>query len=213
MIMSQNDVLNRGNCFKLLAVCFYEPDKKLFIEEQVCENLKTLLGTWAVDAAKAAGNMGLSMENCTQDQLSVDHAALFIGPFELIAAPYGSVFTEKHRQVMGDSTIEVLKFYEEVGLSVDAKEPPDHIAIELEFMHHLCVKEVEAEASGDHTEIAKFSALQATFFKRFLHWVPQFCDSIKKGTTNPFYTDLGDCLKKFMVTCQQIYEFDRETAA
>lgn len=208
--MSQNDVLNRGNCFKLLAACFYEPDKKLFVEEQVCENLKTLLGTWATGAAKAAGDMRLSLANCTQDQLSVDHAALFVGPFELIAAPYGSVYTEKHRQVMGDSTIEVLKFYEEVGLSVDTKEPPDHIAIELEFMHHLCLKEAEAAANGDYAEIAKFSALQAQFFINFLRWVPQFCESIRKGTTNPFYADLGDCLKRFMVTCQKIYKLDEK---
>lgn len=209
----QNDVLNRGNCCKLLAACFCEPDRNLLIEEQVCENLRKLLSTWAAGAAKAAGKMELSLEYCTQDQLSVDHATLFLGPFELMAAPYGSVYIEKHRQVMGESTLEVLKFYQEAGLSVDNKEPPDHIAIELEFMHHLCLKEAEARAAGNQAEILRNSELQAQFFHTFLHWVPQFCESIKKGTTNPFYSDLADCLNRFVITCKQIYKLDVETMA
>ncbi|MBT8334038.1 MAG: molecular chaperone TorD family protein, partial [Deltaproteobacteria bacterium] len=124
----QREIINRGNCFKLLAACFYEPDKDLLLEEQVCENLSKLLDTWASGAAKAAGEMALSLKTCSQDQLSIDHAALFVGPFELIAAPYGSVYKEQYRQVMGETTIDVLRFYQDAGLAVEIKEPPDHIA-------------------------------------------------------------------------------------
>ena len=143
-MIDQNTVLTRGNCFKLLAACFYEPNRDLFVEEQVCNNLKELLKGWASGAAKAASDMHLSLTNTDQAQLSIDHSALFLGPFELIAAPYGSVHLEKNRQVMGDSTIGVLRSYQDAGVSVEAKEPPDHIAIELEFMYYLCTKEAEA---------------------------------------------------------------------
>jgi TorA maturation chaperone TorD len=205
-MIDQNDIVNRGNCFKLLAACFYEPDKNLFMEEQLCENLVNLLSTWAGPAARIAGEMGSSLRTCTQEQLSIDHAALFVGPFELVAAPYGSVYKEQHRQVMGWSTIEVIRFYQDAGLSVESKEPADHVAIELEFMHYLCLKEAEAEMAGNQSERQEFRHLQSRFFQTALLWVPQFCDSIKKGTTNPFYSGLADCLREFMTACGPMYK-------
>jgi TorA maturation chaperone TorD len=201
----QRDIIIRGNCFKLLAACFYEPDKDLLLEEQVCENLSKLLDTWASGAAKAAGEMTLSLKTCSQDQLSIDHAALFVGPFELIAAPYGSVYKEQNRQVMGKSTIDVLRFYQDAGLAVEIKEPPDHIAIELEFMYYLCTKEADSLANGHQEEAEKFRSLQRQFFQTSLEWVPRFCETIKLGTSNPFYSGLADCLGRFMVTCERFY--------
>lgn len=201
----KSDIVTRGNCFKLLAACFYEPDKDLFLEERVCENLRDLLSGWAPGAAGAASEMALCLRNCPQDKLSLDHAALFVGPFELLAAPYGSVYLEKNRQVMGDSTISVLRSYQDAGLLVDVKEPPDHIAIELEFMYYLCTKEVEAESLGREEESENYRIQQKEFFQLSLQWVPQFCDSIRQGSDNQFYTSLADCLSGFIVTCEQFY--------
>ncbi|MBT8333769.1 MAG: molecular chaperone TorD family protein [Deltaproteobacteria bacterium] len=205
-----SDATTRGNCFKLLAACFYEPDRDLFIEEQVCPNLQSLLNGWAAGASKAANNMNLGLKAANQDNLSVDHASLFVGPFELIAPPYGSVYLEKQRQVMGDSTMEVLQHYQQAGLSVDVKDAPDHIAIELEFMHFLCMKEAESSASGKEQEAEKFRELQRDFYLNALQWVPQFCSVIRKGSTSSFYKELANCLERFMVTCRHIYDKESE---
>lgn len=208
-----NKIKTRGDCFKLLAACFYEPDKDLFLEERVCDNLRRLLNGWASGAAKAAGEMDLSLEALSQEQLSVDHAALFIGPFELIAAPYGSVYSEGQRQLMGDTTINTLRFYENAGLALDVKEPPDHIAIELEFMSYLCRKEVEASGAGDYKDAEKFRDMQIQFFNTSLGWTQQFCDSIKQGSENSFYHSLADCLSRFMVSCEHVYSRVSKTPA
>jgi TorA maturation chaperone TorD len=202
---NNNSSLRRGNCFKLLAACFYEPEKELFVEEKLCQNLRDLLDGWASGAAKAASDMEFALANSDQEQLSVAHAELFVGPFELIAAPYGSVYLEKNRQIMGDSTIGVLKSYEEAGLSVDEKEPPDHIAIELEFMAYLCTKEAGARAGGNHSEADNYLTMQKDFYRLFLSWTPDLCDAIQAGSQNPFYRAVADCLARFMITCEQIY--------
>ncbi len=205
-----SDATTRGNCFKLLAACFYEPEKDLFIEEQVCTNLQDLLNGWASGASEAAKKMNLGLRAANQENLSVNHATLFVGPFELIAPPYGSVYLEKQRQVMGDSTMEVVRRYQDAGLSVDVKDAPDHIAIELEFMHHLCMKEAESSASGDEQGVEKYRELQRDFYFNALQWVPQFCSAIREGSTSPFYTELANCLERFMVTCRQIYDIKSE---
>ena len=205
MMASHTDALTRGNCFKLLAACFYEPEKDLFVEENLCQNLQDLLDGWASGAAKAASDMGLALLTTEQVQLSLAHAELFIGPFELIAPPYGSVYLEKNRQIMGDTTMGVLKSYQEAGLSVDEKEPPDHIAIELEFMSFLSTREAEARAQGDASGAEKFFEKQKDFYHNYLRWVPNFCEAIKKGTKSPFYQSLADSLDRLMVTCRKCY--------
>jgi TorA maturation chaperone TorD len=205
MVVSQKDASTRANCFKLLAACFYEPEKDLFVEENLCQNLQGLLDGWASGAAKAALNMGLALLSSEQQQLSIAHAELFIGPFELIAPPYGSVYLEKNRQIMGDTTIGVLRSYQDAGLAVDEKEPPDHIAIELEFMSFLNTREAEARAEGNATEADTFFEKQKEFYHNYLRWVPNFCEAIKKGTKSSFYQSLADCLDRLMVTCQKCY--------
>lgn len=198
---SRNNTILRSDCYKLLAACFYEPDKNLLVEERVCENLADLLARLDPDAGRAAAEMVLALRDLTQEQLSIDHAALFIGPFELIAAPYGSVYMDQGRRIMGDSTLGVLRFYQDAGLEVDGGEPADHIVIELEFMYYLAQMEAAAMADGLEDAVAGYRQLQHRFFATWLQpWVFEFCRSISTGTDNPFYRSLADCLGRFMIS-------------
>lgn len=202
----ENEITARGNCFKLLAACFYEPDKAMFIEQQVCENLQSLSEFWSFDAANHAGKMDMYLKTLSQEQLSIDHAALFVGPFKLLAAPYGSVYAEDNRQVMGESTMDVLRFYEAAGLSLEIKEPPDHIAIELEFMYYLCSREAVAVNDNKIEDARRFRRQQTDFyFNAMKPWTDKFCEAIRVGTGNGFYISLADCLAHFLASCEQIY--------
>lgn len=201
-----NEILTRGDCFKLLAACFYEPDKKLFLEERLAENLESLMVHYSPDAQMAAVNMQRALNELSQEKLSVDHAALFVGPFELVAAPYGSVHIEKKRTVKEDSTMFAARCYAEAGLSVDVKEPEDHIAIELEFMHYLCRKEAEALHNDRQEEARHCKDLQIHFyFKAMKPWINAFCAAIKGGTANVFYTNVAACLESFFSSCEHYY--------
>jgi TorA maturation chaperone TorD len=205
----QNEIIARGNCFKLLAACFYEPDKAMFIEHQVCENLQNLSDSLSSDAANHAGKMDMYLKTLSQEKLSIDHAALFVGPFELLAAPYGSVYTEDTRQVMGKSTIDVLSFYETAGLSVEIQEPPDHIAIELEFMYYLCAKEATAVNDKKSADADGLRKQQIDFyFSALKPWAAKFCEAIRAGIDNGFYINLADCLEHFLASCEQIYSLE-----
>lgn len=200
--------LQRSDCFKLLAACFYEPDKELFLQECLCENLAMLLATCRCEeAATAASSMKTALEEKSPEEMKVDYARLFVGPFELIAPPYGSVYLEKNRRLMGDSTMAVQKMYQESGLSVEVKEAPDHIALELEFMHYLCLREAAAAAEDKNDEVLRYSAMQSEFMRKFMApWTSDFCGNIRKGTDNEFYTHLADCLEGFIVETTSLYE-------
>jgi len=194
--------IKRGDCYRLLAACFYLPQKGLFVEEDLSKNLTMLLKEVCPEAAKFSGRMGDAILNYSEEDLQVEYAHLFVGPYELVAPPYGSVYLDGKKRVMGDSTIEVSRIYKEAGLFVDDdfKELPDHIAVELEFMYYLIFKEVEALEKYEINAALQFIKMQEVFLNKFLRqWVAPFCEKIKEGTENGFYTALADCLKAFIV--------------
>lgn len=191
----------RGECFKLLAVCFYQPQKDLFLAEKVFENLTILLKEICSEAAIFSENMGKEILNYSNEDLLIEYSKLFVGPGKLKAPPYGSVYLEKGRRIMGDSTMEVIKIYKKEGLELrdDFKELPDHIAVELEFMYYLIYKEIEALENLDYKKAAHYIETQEMFLNKFLgKWIKPFCNSILDETDNKFYQALARCLLIFI---------------
>ncbi len=191
----------RGDCYRLLSACFYQPQKETFIQEELFKNLVGLLRPTSPDAAAHAAVMERAFLKYSGDDLLVAYAKLFVGPNELLAPPYGSVYLDGEKMVMGDSTMEVIKMYEEQGLSMDGefRNLPDHITVELEFMYYLIFKEIEALEKAALDTALDFIQTQGLFFDNFLRrWVKPFCDKIKEGTDNEFYTSLADCVSVFI---------------
>lgn len=190
----------RGDCCRFLSACFYQPKRDLFLREGLFKSLAAALSRVSVDAAAAADAMEKSFLKYSEEDLTVDYAKLFVGPDELIAPPYGSVYLDEETRLMGDSTMEVIDAYREAGLSMDEEfmEVPDHITAELEFMYYLIFKEVEAiEKSEDNTALY-FMGMRESFFSRSLgQWILPFCEKIKEGTDNEFYKSLAVCLSAF----------------
>ena len=197
----------RGDCYKLLAACFYLPRKILYIEEGLFQSLAALFGEVCPEATSFLARMEEAFSTYSEEELSVEYARLFVGPYELKAPPYGSVYLDGERRVMGNSTMEVIRLYEEAGLAMDKdfKEVPDHIAVELEFMYYLIYKEMEALEKLEKDKALALEETRNHFFNRFLSlWVPSFCQKMKESTNNLFYIALADCLSTF-ITNQSRY--------
>jgi len=149
----------REDAYRLLSACYYAPTAAL-LEEDCCTALAQLLSNVsneaAVRAAEAAHVLG---ETSLEPQL-VEYSRLFLGPFKLVAPPYGSVWLDKQKTVMGDSTARVAAFYHAQGLQLtdDFPELPDHIAVELEFLSYLAFKEREAGSCSDNAAVEGLEA-------------------------------------------------------
>lgn len=191
----------RRDSFKLIAACFYQPQKELFIEENVFTTLVDLLKRVCPEALPFAEKMTTAVLQYGNEDLLVEYARLFVGPNELLAPPYGSIYLEEGRKVMGESTARVMEFYKAESLSMDEhfENLPDHIAAELEFMYYLAYHEVEALEKNDTEKAAHFLNRQESFLRVFLGpWVAPFCEKVKQGTENAFYQALADCLAAFI---------------
>lgn len=204
--MDNNDfIINKsikGDCYRFLSACFYQPDKSLFIQENLLRNLNEGLKRVCPSAFVFTERMEKAIAKYTNEDLLIEYAKLFVGPNELIAPPYGSIYLDKERKVMGDSTIKTVELYHEAGLEIskDFKELPDHIAVELEFMYYLIFKEVDAIKKSDIVVANKFRDMQHKFLRYFLGlWINSFCEKIKNGTENEFYQSLAECVSAFVI--------------
>jgi TorA maturation chaperone TorD len=197
--LSRESVL--GDSFRLLSACFYPPERETLLGERLLGNLSERLKIVCPDAAVFSARMEEAVRTCSGTELSVEYAKLFVGPYRLKAPPYGSVYLDDGRRVMGDSTLEVINIYQVTGLTMDDefKELPDHIAAELEFMYFLSYRKVDAL---ERSELQTASDLKQTaeyFLNEHLRkWVPRFSRNIKEGTRSEFYDALADCLSKFI---------------
>ena len=192
----------RGDCFKLFAACFYPPKRSLFLEEAVLENLSRLLETVCPEAVLYAKEMARTLEQAADGDLAVAHAKLFVGPFELQAPPYGSLYLESPKRLMGDSTMDVLKMYQRAGLDLsgDFQDAPDHIAAELEFMYFLIARELQSLRAGHREEASGYLKMQQEFHGKYLRpWIEPFGERIRTNSEHEFYKLLAESLSAFIM--------------
>jgi len=183
-----NKVYPRADSYKLLSECYYLPDKALIQK--------------IVDIAQT-NQFFAELCNCIPsgfelESLKIDYTQLFVGPFKLLAPPYGSFYFEDSR-IMGESTIDVRKWYEKEGLDVVIKDAPDHIAMELEFMYYLIAKQTQATNEENFQNIQLYQQKQKTFlYSHLARWVPVFAENVQKYAQTEFYKKLARLTEIFV---------------
>ena len=183
-----NKVHPRADSYKLLSECYYLPDNALIQK--------------MVDIAQT-NQFFAELCNCIPSEfelesLKIDYTQLFVGPFKLLAPPYGSFYFEDSR-IMGESTIDVRKWYEKEGLDVVIKDAPDHIAMELEFMYYLVAKQTQATNEQNLQNIQLYQQKQKTFLCSHLaRWVPGFAENVQKYAQTEFYMKLAQLTEMFL---------------
>lgn len=171
----------------LAAGCFYPPGPEL--SENVLA-LHEAVGPLGSETAAPAGRMLGELENRSREELLREYSRLFLGPFQLEAPPFGSVYLEDEGRMMGESTAEAQRIYRECGLdlSPDFTSPPDHVAAELEFLAYLGFQE---RSSQEATWEMFFREQRALFLDRHIgRWFPMFAENVEHNTEMGFFLEL-----------------------
>ena len=183
--ISIQDLTPTANAYKLVSLLYGPPTDRL---EEILTHFEQALMSLEPGLIPIVTEMKTLSDNTSRhEELTADYAKLFIGPFDLLAPPYGSVYLDGQRRVMGDSSIKVLQVYRQVGLNLseEFKEPPDHIITELEFMYYLIAKYIE---TSDEQWILK----KEEFFDHYLSpWIRDFSIRIQENAETAFYKNLA----------------------
>lgn len=186
MLVSNERTVSRANAYRLLADCYQAPER---LEVRNLEWLASIAELLHPEGGQSAWAMAEAFQqaDAEREELRVAHAKLFIGPFDLLAPPFGSVYLDEERRVMGDSTMDAVGFYAKAGLDPNGEfhEPPDHITTELEFMYYLGYQQMT-------TCDPKYLDFQGQFLAHHLaRWVPSFSQRILASNLHPFYNQLA----------------------
>jgi putative dimethyl sulfoxide reductase chaperone len=200
-----NRELSRMEAFRLLRECYFLPNPGL---SDTLNSLELYLANVSAPAANCLRRMRKKTENGLDlEALKIDFAKLFVGPYKLLAAPYGSVYLDDGRTLMGNSTLDVENRYREEGLDTakDFKDAPDHITAELEFIHYLIFKEIEAISNSDMKTAIGFFQKQKCFLEsHLLAWVPEFAGNIIEHARTLFYQNLAKATQAFLIENYQV---------
>jgi TorA maturation chaperone TorD len=187
--------LRSGEVVKVLQVLISDPDSA----DEMVEGAR-LMASY-LDAMHAEDLEKLS------ESLGVDRTRLYRG----IAQGYGppppyELVWSKIKP--GVELLQVLNHtYRQMGLALspEARERPDYIGIELDFIHELAQQEAAAWETGQAETAAKLLEAQNAFMKDHLgQWAPFFIDKAMEQVGTDFYRGHLIMLRSFIKTEQEI---------
>ena len=182
--------------YHLARLC--EPPGPFLREERVLEALHAAVAAVNPAAAEHAAALAKALEREGLERVRREHMKLFVGPEQLLAPPYGSVYLDQQRELMGPSTMAVMKLYGEAGLrpADDLKDAPDHVRVELDVMHLVIERTRDAVREGEWMRAERLMRVQAAMLQNHLsRWVTPFAKVIRTGSTTDFYRHLADLLE------------------
>lgn len=192
--------LAREDVSRLLSACYYQPGPELR-EEQALEQLSRAAALVDPGLGALARRAGDAFAAAPAEELLLDYTRLFLGPFEILAKPYGSVWLEGDKVVMGDTTMAVGALYAAGGfeLAEDFREVPDHVAAELEFLYLLLFRANEARRSGDERALEAAQALRRRLLCEHLgRWIGPFTAAVRSAAGTAFYRELAGLTEAFV---------------
>ncbi|MBI4556122.1 MAG: molecular chaperone TorD family protein [Candidatus Hydrogenedentes bacterium] len=134
---------------------------------------------------------------------------LFKVPGEDYVKPYESVYRDSREigkkkvagLLMGQCATDVKKWYQlaAVEVSGEYQDLHDHIALELNFLSHLCKKEQEFIRARDTVRLRRCREMQRDFLAgHVIKWIGLLRDRIWEKTNHPYYRGVADFTVDFI---------------
>jgi len=178
----------RARTYRLLAECYHEPTDDLRATLRETDDQSVAIPVDELHDALADDRA-----------IRLDYAGLFVGPFELEAPPYESVYVDNESQVMTEATERVQAEYREAGVDIGLDEPADHVAAELEFTFLLVATELEALDAGEFEAAEQYLERQYEFLSEHLgRWISELVDNMREHADTEFYSLLADETQSFV---------------
>ena len=194
------EAATRSQLYALLAAGFRYPSAEMFeairsgsYQSELLDRIQRLPHL-AVLSTLEPGEPDTPYDTPYQEFENQYVACFEVGSPEPPCPPYEGLYRGGERtQFM----LRVSSFYKHFGLAMnheegEAREVPDHISAELEFMHFLTFKETQASEEGTQELLQGYLLAQNDFLQQQMsQWLPAFVDKLEAACPIPFYVTLG----------------------
>lgn len=145
----------RSQAYSFLALALSHPDDAHPVSlEQRYDALGSLEILGDAASKKALDALRPAMAALSAASLADDYTRCFGHAMSKDCPPYEAEYAQAHIFQKTHTLADIAGFYRAFGLDLaaDAHERVDHVSVELEFMHFLCLKEAYALANGHPQE-------------------------------------------------------------
>ena len=180
----RDELAAQAEALRLLSLLFDAPDPSLL------PAIEGLRGLYRSDrrAVELLDGMAESLADDDPVPLKVDHARLFVGPFEMLASPYASLHLESGDRVEGEVTRCIARCYAECGLrlSPGEKRPADHIGYLFEFLYYLAFRFLREGGVERFDEMERFAGTYV------LSWAPRLFALMGEGASTGYFKSFAE---------------------
>ena len=150
--------------------------------------------------AKAVERFFLAAEDADLDCLRSNYTRLFIGPGQLAAGPWESIYVNAEPLLFVESTVDVRKAYLAQGYAprLFPNVADDHIALELDFMKRLAERMRLSISDGNEGGFASARDASASFLnEHLLKWDERFAAKVREAG-GEYFSCAADLLTAFL---------------
>lgn len=157
------------------SIFYYDPYSKY--NNQTIEFFKTQ--NWQEQLGINDSNLDKLIKTGIEANLAEQYQYLFIGPTELPAPPWGSVYLDPESVIFGNSLLKLQKFLNNNSISFDTKnnDPEDHVGLMLMLSAYIV----------EH----KPTLIKEFLTDHFFIWVYRYLDLLSKQDHYPFYQGIA----------------------
>ncbi|MCM3691870.1 TorD/DmsD family molecular chaperone [Neobacillus niacini] len=173
----------------------------LFPFQEESEEIRT--GVKKIKDYLAVYNPGMIDQH--YENLHWDYTKMFIGPFEILASPWESVYVRKDKLLFQQTTMDVRNLYKKYGFQAGELniEADDHIGLEIDFLYHLNQLAIESAESQSATALQEIQYLlreQKLFIENHLaEFVPALVSKIGEHADTDFFRGMAILLQYFLI--------------
>jgi len=168
----------------------------------LCEPLTVLGDTSLKEAIKKCGAEYQRSDAAAKHEvlldLERDYTRMFFSSKPRLAYLFESVYREG--KLLQESTFDIARLYREAGLVLneDFRLPPDHIAVELEFLSFLFFKEIEGIKNGDEKKTEFARELERRVIGEHLRaFALNVAERLAQHAQTPFYRTIAQVLQHY----------------
>lgn len=197
----------RGYLFSLFhTILGAEPTKKMLDAASGKDSLQ-VIRLFDSEDLTAARKLEQLLAACadadeeTLERMKTEYTRLFLGPEDLIAAPWESVYTTTERALFQESTLAVRDWYRKYHYlpAMYPRVPDDHISLMMHFLSLTTEKAAAALEAGQTAECSAILEGQRLFEeKHLLNWVFRYADDMQSSRTHEFYPQFVQATADFL---------------
>jgi len=195
--------LARASVYRLLSQSLTFPDESTVATLQQIDlpQAQELTPHLPAPVAAALAAFASAAAGAAPATLPAEFRRIFSHVMSADCPPNETPYTARHVFQETQDLADIAGFYRAFGVELSERERPDHVGVELEFMHLLTYKEAYARVHHTAAKVRLCRDAERAFLRDHLgRWGPQFAQLLHRKAGSGYYAAVAHLTEQFLAS-------------